>query len=119
MVVVVLVVVLGATLAVGLLVPSTTPPLVVGAEEEEGEAEVVGEGEGEVEGSISNFGSTLEEGAGEREGINSGSLTIPTDLRTISPIAPTIIAATRPERVCFMSYILSRKDEKSSTSIWL
>lgn len=90
-------------------VPLTTPPLVVlvawGVGVVEGVGETEGMGEEDSTGASSKLGSTEAEGVGDVR-TKLGSLIVPRERRIIKPIAPTIIAATRPEVNDFMSYIL-------------
>lgn len=85
--------------------PKTTPPLVVGEVEGSGEPEGAGEGDREALGLSSKLGSI--EAEGEGEGARLGRLRMPAERRSMSPIAPIIMAATRPDKVDFMSYIIS------------
>lgn len=78
----------------------------VGEDEGAGVDEEVGEETGEASGESSKLGEAEEVGVGD--GVRPGNLIMPVDLSRIKPIAPTIIAATRPDKVDFMSYILSR-----------
>jgi hypothetical protein len=92
-------------------VPRTTPPLVVvcflgaGLSDGVGVSLAEGDGKADASGDMSKLGATLADGEGDVR-LKEGSLIVPTERRMIKPIAPTIIAATRPDVIDFMSYIL-------------
>jgi len=65
-----------------------------------------GDGEAEALGCSSKLGWNEADGLGEAE--REGNLRLPTERSTISPIAPIIMATTRPANVDFMSYIIQK-----------
>lgn len=104
-VVVVTVAGLAEGLAVGYVSPRVTPPLVVDGLPEG--VDITGDADGKADptGASSKLGlvAVLE---GEGDAVREGSLIVPSERSAISPIAPIIIATTRPAKVDFMSYIL-------------